>query len=95
MPADYLSDFHRCVGDNIRSRRKGLRLTLADLSRLSGVAVPALSHIENGTRDFKLSTMIRLAEALRVDAASLLVVNTPPTAAPAVPLSEGYDLDGG
>ncbi len=54
------------VGANLRATRKSAKLKLEDLSRLSGVGLASLSHIENGNRDVKLSTLIRLADALRI-----------------------------
>lgn len=63
----------RTVGGRIRETRKQLGLSLEDLSRLSGSTVPTLSHIERGTRDVKLSTLVTLAAALRIDLSELFV----------------------
>ena len=60
------------IGAQIRSRRKHLGLSLEDLSRLSGSTVPTLSHIERGTRDVKLSTLVAIAGALRTDLPDLI-----------------------
>lgn len=55
------------IGGRLRERRKSLGLSLGDLSRLSGSTVPTLSNIERGTRDVKLSTLVSLTSALRLD----------------------------
>ncbi len=61
----------RRIGKNLRNRRKLEELTLEELSRLSGSSVPTLSSIERGKRDVKLSTLVALAAALRVDLSAL------------------------
>lgn len=78
------------IGHKLRKHRKTLLLSLNDLSRLSGVAVPALSHIENGNRDVKLSTLVRLTEALRINLSDLF--STSSEASPITPQHSGYDL---
>ena len=59
-------DLQRAIGRKVRQHRKAVGLNLNDLSRLSGIAVPALSLIETGRRDVKLSTLVRLANSLRI-----------------------------
>lgn len=83
------------IGSRIRSRRKRLGLSLEDLSRLSGSTVPTLSNIERGTRDVKLSTLVSLSLALRIelpvlfqDDAASTITTTPPD-----PVHGGYDLE--
>lgn len=83
------------IGTSIRARRKSLGLSLEDLSRLSGSTVPTLSHIERGTRDLKLSTLVSLSLALRIELTSLFQADTPSpskTASPD-PGQDGYDLE--
>ncbi len=83
------------IGHKLRKHRKSLHLSLSDLSRLSGVAVPALSHIENGNRDVKLSTLVRLSDALRIDLSNLFSTNTGDpsvTQQPQTKPTGGYDL---
>jgi transcriptional regulator with XRE-family HTH domain len=83
----------QAIGGRIRDTRKRLGLSLEDLSRLSGSTVSTLSHIERGTRDVKLSTLVSLAAALRIDLSALFVEGdrdnrrTPPTEVC------GYSLD--
>ena len=61
------------IGTKLRERRKALGLSLEDLSRLSGSTVPTLSKIERGKRDVKLSTLVSLATALRLDLPQLFI----------------------
>ena len=82
------------IGSALRNRRKGLGLSLEDLSRLSGSTVPTLSHIERGTRDVKLSTLVSLSAALRIDLSSLFINGTTTEAKQrSLPGHIGYDLD--
>lgn len=82
------------IGGRIRSRRKDLGLTLEDLSVLSGSAVPALSNIERGKCDVKLSTLIALAAALRIELPIRFASEEDSTtSAEPFGTSEGYDLD--
>ncbi len=82
------------IGANLRQRRKSLGLNLEDLSRLSGSTVPTLSNIERGKRDVKLSTLVAVATALRVEPARLFLTNEPlvETNEPRTG-SVGYDLE--
>ncbi|MEM5518958.1 helix-turn-helix transcriptional regulator [Henriciella sp. AS95] len=81
------------IGQKIRELRKAEGLTLDGLSRISGATVPTLSHIERGTRDVKLSTLIGLARALRVRLPDLLVPSGQTAAERSTPSIDGYDLD--
>jgi transcriptional regulator with XRE-family HTH domain len=89
-------DLQRAIGGRVRQHRKALGLNLNDLSRLSGIAVPALSLIETGHRDVKLSTLVRLANALRISMVDLVVTDRDTGTAPVDDPSHatGYDLDG-
>ena len=84
------------IGGKLRARRQHLGLSLEDLSRLSGSTVPTLSHIERGKRDVKLSTLVSLAAALRVDLYALFDVdNDQGPKAESESNPTGYDLDEG
>ena len=63
------------IGRRIRTQRKSAGLSLEQLSLLSGAAVPTLSIIERGKRDVKLSTLVSLADALRIDLPDLFTVD--------------------
>jgi len=52
------------VGALLRRRREARGLTLADLSERTGVPQPNLSRLERGLADVRLSTVLRVAQAL-------------------------------
>jgi transcriptional regulator with XRE-family HTH domain len=82
------------IGRALRARRKSLGLTLENLSLLSGATVPTLSLIERGRRDVKLSTLVALTEALRIDLPDLFVEEAPHSATgDGTDNAPGYDLD--
>ncbi|MFG5382748.1 helix-turn-helix domain-containing protein [Yoonia sp. R2-816] len=82
------------MGANIRKARSDQRLTLNDLSRLSGVEAASLSKIENGKRDPKLSTLVEIAKALRTDLPILFQSQRDGLAKEIKLSQDGYDLDG-
>jgi len=51
----------------IKERRQKLGLTQQELSELSGIPRSYLVQIENGKNDPKASTLIKIADALRVN----------------------------
>lgn len=77
------------TGSRIRKAREATGLNLHELALLSGVSGPALSLIENGKRDLRLTSLFRIAAALRVGAGDLLEER--PADAP-VASGQGYDL---
>ncbi|MFZ1726480.1 MAG: helix-turn-helix transcriptional regulator [Albidovulum sp.] len=81
------------IGHQLRSTRKAQGLSLKDLSRLSGSTLPTLSHIERATRDVKLSTLVALADALRVDLPTLFEDHHTTGSSPAKGNADGYQLD--
>lgn len=80
------------AGKRIRETRAAAGLSLEQLARLTGISAPALSLIETGKRDPRLTTLNRIAGALRVPIASLIAANTETCAPSASPSSGGYDL---
>lgn len=60
------------VGARIRQGREAAGLRLHELALLSGFSAPALSLIETGKRDLRLSSLFRLAAALRLNPADLI-----------------------
>lgn len=64
------------VGAAIRRAREAHGIRLTDLALLSGISGPALSSIETGKRDLRVSSLLRIAAALRVEPGELL---GPPT----------------
>ena len=52
------------TGALLRHRRDAAQLTLADVSRRSGVTIAHLSRIENGLADPRLSTLQRILDVI-------------------------------
>jgi HTH-type transcriptional regulator, competence development regulator len=80
------------VGQRIRAIRAQQGLNLDQLARLTGISAPALSLIETGKRDARLTTLAKIAAALRVALSALLEDPSPSTDAGAGGASRGYDL---
>lgn len=82
------------VGQRIRAVRESSGLNLHQLARLSGISAPALSQIETGKRDLRVSSLYRIASALRVDAGDLLRPQPSSSSDDAEgDRGEGYDLE--
>lgn len=81
------------VGGRIRRAREASGLNLHDLALLSGFSAPALSLIETGKRDLRLTSLFRLAAALRLKATDLL--DDPPEdhSIQTKTTDQGYDLE--
>lgn len=80
------------VGQRIRAIRGQQSLNLDQLARLTGISAPALSLIETGKRDARLTTLVRIAAALRVAVSALLEDPSLSPDAGARNASQGYDL---
>ncbi len=80
------------VGRRIRAIRAEQGLNLDQLSRLTGISAPALSLIETGKRDARLTTVAKIAAALRVHFSTLLDDTPPGSDARTKDASQGYDL---
>lgn len=78
------------VGGRIRKAREDRGLNLHELARLSGISAPALSLIETGKRDLRVTSLCRIADALRIAAGDL--VEDRPAGAARVSKRKGYDL---
>jgi transcriptional regulator with XRE-family HTH domain len=61
------------TGSRIRALRHESGVTLAQLSRRCGVTAPQLSLIENGRVDARLSTLVRILDALGADLSDVVV----------------------
>jgi transcriptional regulator with XRE-family HTH domain len=61
----------------LRAIREQRGLSLRELKKVSGVAVSALAKFEAGVGDPRLSTLRKLAKALRVSVAALIVNSKP------------------
>ena len=80
------------VGQKIRELREARGLNLHELARLCGISAPALSLIETGKRDLRITSLHRIAGALRVPAGSLLDDQEAKSAPPETGSQTGYDL---
>lgn len=59
------------IGDEVRRRREELGLTGAQLAARAGMAPSAVSQIETGKRSPSSTSVIKLAQALRIEAGEL------------------------
>jgi transcriptional regulator with XRE-family HTH domain len=57
---------------NVSRARKQKHLTQEEVSHRSGIHVTEVSRIERGLRDPRVTTLLRLADALEVTPATLL-----------------------
>lgn len=80
------------AGRRIRETRGGQGLSLEQLARLTGISAPALSLIETGKRDPRLTTFNRIADALRVPLATLIADRLGSADRTAPSSTAGYDL---
>lgn len=80
------------VGQRIRAIRAQQNLNLDQLARLTGISAPALSLIETGKRDARLTTLAKIAAALRVALSAMLEGPSSSADAGARDASQGYDL---
>jgi helix-turn-helix protein len=62
----------RLVGQNLRTLRIEMGLSLRDVEALSGIAAPNVHTLESGETTPRLDTLGRLAEAYRVPVARLV-----------------------
>jgi transcriptional regulator with XRE-family HTH domain len=92
VPDDLESKILADAGSRIRVIREAGGLNLHELARLTGISAPALSLIETGKRDLRLTTLVRIAAALRVAPGDLLQDRLDRTAARADEDTAGYDL---
>ena len=60
-------------GERVRSARDAAGWTQEDLAHATGLAVVQISRIERGVREVRLTTILRLVEALGVEPNELLV----------------------
>lgn len=80
------------VGGRIRKAREERGLNLHELARLSGISAPALSLIETGKRDLRVTSLCRIAAALRVAAGDLIEDGPADAEATQGRERKGYDL---
>jgi transcriptional regulator with XRE-family HTH domain len=80
------------MGARIREFRETSGLSLHELALLSGISAPALSLIETGKRDLRITSLYRIANALRIPANHLLEHREAPLQKNEPRIGRGYDL---
>lgn len=60
------------VGNNIRAARKQQELTQEALADKAGMHFVEVGRAERGTRDLRISTVVKIARGLGIEAAELL-----------------------
>lgn len=86
---EYLTE----VGCRIRKVRKERGLRQNQLALLSGISMAALSLIETGKRDLRITSLHRIAVALAIPVADLLEDGKEDAEGSEVGKYEGYDLE--
>ncbi len=66
-------DIYEVVGENIKMFRKKEGMNLEELSEKAGISISFLSNIEKGSRKPTLATVEKIATALNVGMAAILV----------------------
>ena len=80
------------TGRRIRAVRNAQGLNLDQLARLTGISAPALSLIETAKRDARLTTLAKIAAALRVPVSRLLEDASSGHSVKTDESTKGYDL---
>ena len=80
------------VGRRIRAKRKEQGLSLRELSLLTGISSPALSLIETAKRDVQLTTLAKIASALRARPSAFLEDEAAGKSDRTADPSAGYDI---
>ena len=80
------------VGGRIRALRDARGLNLHELARLCGISASALSLIETGKRDLRVSSLYRIADAMRTPAGLILDGDDHASEEALEDTSGGYDL---
>ena len=60
------------LGKKIRSTRRGMDITQAQLAEMAGISTAFVGHIERGTRALSVETLARICKALGVSADYLI-----------------------
>ena len=63
---------HHYLGENLRRRRKSLKLTQESFAQRCGLHRTYVGAIERGERNITLSTLASIAEALQIQPQNLL-----------------------
>jgi len=71
LSKDPEAELHRAIGQVIRDKRKEQDLTLKQLARRTGLSVSLLSQIERAESSASISSLYKIASALRLKMAAL------------------------
>jgi ribosome-binding protein aMBF1 (putative translation factor) len=71
LSKDPEADLHRAIGQTIRDARKLQDLTLKQLARRTGLSVSLLSQIERAESSASISSLYKIASALKLRMAEL------------------------
>ncbi len=71
LSKDPEADLHRAIGRVIRDARKNQELTLKQLARRTGLSVSLLSQIERAESSASISSLYKIASALRLKMSEL------------------------
>ena len=71
LSKDPEADLHRAIGQTIRDARKTQELTLKQLARRTGLSVSLLSQIERAESSASISSLYKIASALRLKMSEL------------------------
>lgn len=73
---------YAAIGQRVRSRRKELKLTQAELAKRIGLSTSALGRIERGTQEMSGDTLVKLCHALDTLPSRLVVMEEEPLEIP-------------
>jgi len=65
------------VGARIRAARQALALNQDDFAAMAGLHRAYVGHLENGTKDLRITTLIKVAAALGIAPGELLPREVP------------------
>ena len=65
------------IGQRIREARLASKLSQQELAAKTNLSLPHISDIENGKKAMKLTTFVKIIEALQISADSVLRANVP------------------
>lgn len=87
------NNLEMAIGHEVRTYRKKLGLTVADLAAATGMSVGMLSKIENGNISSSLSTLQALSKALSVPITAFFRGYEEPRSASFVKAGEGVNIE--
>ncbi len=67
----------REIGERIKEARMAKKMSQQELATKANISLPHISEIERGKQSMKLSTFIRIIEALQISADSVIKANVP------------------